>query len=179
MGSWETDRIYAIDPESWSVRNEIEAPGRPYGLTAEGDRLRAVIGEGKDDDRYIYALDPGRGLDLDSKTPCPDLTGSFVAADESTFYLGQMTFRRILEMDGEMGIRRELALPTRCAGIGIGRNGRFYMISGDEELEHLLFGTLDISQSQPQFEPIAPLPDEARSLVFDGARWLVDVAARC
>src|ERR1700729_2506721 len=40
MGSWDTDRVYAIDPRSWSVQHEIESPGKPYGLTAYGDELR-------------------------------------------------------------------------------------------------------------------------------------------
>jgi hypothetical protein len=170
MGSWESDRIYAIDPESWQVRDDIEAPGRPYGLTAMGDELRVVVSLGKDDDRYLYRLDPKDGFDLDSKTPCPDLTGSFLAANDATLYLGQMTFRRILVMEG-VGVQREIALPTRCAGFGFGRHDRFYMISGDDELEHLQFGTLDIAQDRPQFESIRPLPDEARSLAYDGARW--------
>jgi hypothetical protein len=171
IGSWETDRIYSLDPESWKVRDEIEAPGRPYGITAEGDSLRVVVAHGEDDDRYLYRLDPMRGFDLDSKTPCPDLTGSFMAADESTLYLGQMTNRRILVMEDDMAVRREIALPTRCAGFGFGRHERFYMISGDQELEHLQFGTLDVTQDRPQFEAIGALPDEARSLAFDGARW--------
>jgi hypothetical protein len=45
------------------------------------------------------------------------------------------------------------------------------MISGDDELEHLRFGTLDVSASEPQFEAVRSLPDEARSLVYDGSRW--------
>ena len=45
------------------------------------------------------------------------------------------------------------------------------MISGDDELEHLQFGTLDVAQSKPQFESIRPLPDEARSLAYDGSVW--------
>jgi len=172
IGSWDTDKIYSLDPDSWSVRNEIEAPGRPYGLAAEGDVLRVVVAHGEEDDRYLYRLDPRNGFDLGSKTPCPDLTGSFMAADESTLYLGQMTFRRILELEGDVGVRREIALPTRCAGFGFGNHERFYMISGDDELEHLQFGTLDIASGDaPQFEAIRPLPDEARSLAFDGARW--------
>lgn len=173
MGSWETDRIYSIDPESWSVRDEIEAPGKPYGLTAVGDELRVVVSHGNDDDRYLYRLDPYQGFDLDSKTPCPDLTGSYLAADGSTLYLGQMTFRRILVLEGEgdVGVQREIALPTRCAGFGFGHHDRLYMISGDDELEHLEFGTLDVSGSEARFESIRPLPDEARSLAYDGARW--------
>lgn len=171
MGSWDTDRLYAIDPQTWSVRSEIESPGRPYGITAYGNELRVVVAHGEEEDRYLYSVRPDRGFDLDSKTPCPDLTGSFLAADESTLYLGQMTYRRILVMEDDLAVRREIALPTRCAGLGVGRHGRFYMISGDDELEHLQFGTLDITQDTPQFEAIRALPDEARSLAFDGARW--------
>jgi hypothetical protein len=171
MGSWDTDRIYAIDPQSWSVRHEIEAPGKPYGLTAYGDELRVVVAHGEDDDRYLYRLSPDRGFDLGSKTPCPDLTGSYLAADGSTIYLGQMTFRRILVLKPDATVEREIALPTRCAGLGFGPGSRFFMISGDAELEHLNFGTLDISKSEPQFEGMRPLPDEARSLAYDGASW--------
>lgn len=170
-GSWDTDRIYAIDPKTWNVQKEIEAPGKPYGLTAYGKELRAVISHGEEDDRYLYRLDPNQGFDLGSKRECPDLTGSFLAADGSTIYLGQMTFRRILVLDADVAVQREIPLPTRCAGFGFGPGGRFYMISGDTELEHLQFGTLDIAQSQPQFEAIRALPDEARSLAYDGSRW--------
>ena len=171
IGSWETDRIYELDPESWSVRNEIEAPGKPYGITAEGDKLLVVIGEGSEDDRYLYRLDTKNGFDLDSKEPCPDLTGSYVASDGTALYLGQMTYRRILVMRGDVSVDREIALPTRCAGIGLGRQDAFHMISGDDELEHLHFGRLDISNDEARFESIRPLPDEARSLAFDGGRW--------
>jgi hypothetical protein len=171
MGSWDTDRIYAIDPQSWSVRHDIEAPGKPYGITAFGDELRVVIAHGEEDDRYLYRLLPDQGFDLGSKTPCPDLTGSFLTSSGSTIYLGQMTFRRILVLKSDSTIEREIALPTRCAGFSFGPGGRFYMISGDAELEHLQFGTLDISQSEPQFGNIRPLPDEARSLAYDGSQW--------
>lgn len=171
MGSWDTDRLYAIDPQTWSVRSEIESPGRPYGITAYGNELRVVVAHGEEEDRYLYRVRPDRGFDLDSKTPCPDFTGSFLAANGTTLYLGQMGLRRILVLAGGAQIEREVALPTRCAGFGFGRDGRFYMISGDEELEHLQLGTLDASQPNPQFEPIRPLPDEARSLVFDGSQW--------
>lgn len=154
------------------MRDEIVAPGKPYGLAALGDQLRVVVSlGGDDDDRYLYRLDPLQGFDLESKTPCPDLTGSYLAADETTLYLGQMHYRRILVLDGDIGVRREIKLPARCAGIGFGRADRFYMIAGDDELEHLQFGTLDISQNEPSFDALTPLPDEARSLAFDGARW--------
>jgi len=171
MGSWDTDRVYAIDPQTWSVRYEVEAPGKPYGITAYGSELRVVISHGEDDDRYLYRLVPGSGFDLSSKTPCPDLTGSYLASDGETIYLGQMTLRRILVLKPDATIEREIALPARCAGFGFGPGGGFYMISGDAELEQLRFGKLDISRSALRFEEIRPLPDEARSLVHDGSVW--------
>ncbi len=73
MGSWDTDRIYAIDPGTWEVRKEIEAPGKPYGMTAVGNGLRVVVALGDDDDRYLYRFAPDAGFDLNSKTACPDL----------------------------------------------------------------------------------------------------------
>ena len=55
----------------------------------------------------------------------------------------------------DASVEREIALPTRCGGLGFGPQGRFYMILGDAELEHLSFGTLDISQSALRSDPFA------------------------
>jgi hypothetical protein len=170
FGSWETSGIYAVDPHSWEVRREFASPGKPYGMTSMGGELRVVVGLGEDDDRYIYRLNPERGFDLETRVACPDLTGSYLAADGTTLYLGQMTNRRILVLTDDATVQREIALPSRCAGIGFGPGG-FHSIAGDAELEHLKFGRLDVSQSQAAFHEIMPLPDEARSLVYDGKRW--------
>jgi hypothetical protein len=170
MGSWETDRVYVMDPETLQVRSEIQAPGRPYGMVEAGGEMRVVVAHGEDDDRYLYRVRDG-AFDLASKTPCPDLTGSFMTARDSTIYLGQMHYRRILEMNSDYAVRREVALPTRCAGFAFGPDGRFYMISADDEFENLSFGVLDVTQDRPQFEAIRRLPDEARYLLHDGSTW--------
>jgi len=169
-GSWDTDAIYAIDAADWKVREHVAAPGKPYGMTAFGDELRVVVAL-DDDDRYLYRFVPGRGFDPASKVACPDFTGSYLAAGEATVFLGQMGKRRILALNEDSQPLREIALPTRCAGFGFGPHGHFFMISGDDELEHLKFGTLDVSQDAPEFEEIAPIDDNARSLVYDGRRW--------
>jgi hypothetical protein len=170
MGSWATDRVYVVHPETLQVRNEIQAPGRPYGMAAVGDELHAVVAHGDEDDRYLYRVRDG-AFDLASKTPCPDLTGSFMTTRGSTIYLGQMHYQRILEMNSDYTIHRQIALPTRCAGFAFGPGGRFYMISADAEFENLSFGTLDVTQDRPQFESTRPLPDKARYLLHDGSTW--------
>lgn len=170
MGSWETDLVYVMNPQTLQVRNEIQSPGRPYGMAAVGGELRVVVAHGEEDDRYFYRVCDG-AFDLKSKTPCPDLTGSFMTARGSIIYLGQMHYQRILEMNADYAIRRQIALPTRCAGFAFGGDGRFYMISADDEFENLKFGTLDVAQDQPQFDVIRPLPDEARYLLYDGSTW--------
>jgi len=170
MGSWDTDRVYALGPQSLKVTAEIEAPGRPYGIAPLGGELVVVVAHGEEDDRYLYRVRDG-AFDLASKTECPDLTGSFLTTNNSTLYLGQMHNRRILEMGPDYAIRREIALPTRCAGFAFGLDGRFYMISADDEFENLAFGTLDVAQDRPQFERVAALPDEARYLLHDGSTW--------
>lgn len=172
IGSWETDRVSALDPKTLSVREEFAAPGRPYGIAPVGADLRVVVGGfGEDDDRYFYRLTPASGFDSRSQTACPDLTGSHLAAKGDSLYLGQMHNRRILELALDGTIRRAIALPTRCAGFTFGPDGRFHMISADDEFENLQFGTLDIAQAAPGFEAIAPLPDEARGLAHDGTHW--------
>ena len=133
MASWETNGIYGIDPQSWEVRHEFESPGQPFGISGYGEGLLVVISHGDDDDRYLYKLSPERGFDLNSKTPCPDLTGSHLAAQGATVYLGQMHYRRILVLKPDMTIERTIALPTRCGGLGFGPGGGFYIISADEE----------------------------------------------
>jgi hypothetical protein len=171
MGSWDTDKLYAIDTQSWKVTDEVAAPGKPYGLTAFGDELRVVVSIGADDDRYLYRFVPGKGFDANSKMACPDFTGSHLASDGTTIYLGQMGLKRILALDEDGAIQREIALPTRCGGFGFGA-GAFYMISTDEEWENVKFAKLDIAAAAPQAVPIAAIPFEgARALAYDGAAW--------
>jgi outer membrane protein assembly factor BamB len=170
VGCWDTARLYALDPHTGAVREEHEVPGKPFGLASYGGALRAVISLGDDDDRYFFTCVPGAGIDLESKTACPDLTGSHLAADGDTLYLGQMTNGRILALDAAGTIVREIPLPTRCAGFGFG-GGASYMISTDDEFEDLTLATFTFREAQPQFEAIAALPTEARSLAFDGTSW--------
>jgi hypothetical protein len=170
VGCWATSHLYALDPATWSVLDEVPAPGRPYGMASFGGALHVVVSIGEEDDRYLYRFVPGQGFDAASKAACPQLTGSHLATDGKTLYLLQMTNARILALDSERSASREIALPSRCGGIGFGF-GAFYMISADEELENLKLATLDIKLDHPPLAPVAALPPEARALVSDGTAW--------
>jgi len=170
MGSWDTDRLYAIDPQRWQVVEEVAAPGKPYGIAVWGDALRVVVSIGEEDDRYLYRFVPGKGFDSESKTPCPDFTGSHLASNGTTLYLGQMGNRRILALGENDSVLREIALPTRCGGFGF-RDGTLYMISADDEFENLQLATLDVRVTDPALAPVAAIPFDARSLAFDGKLW--------
>ncbi len=171
VGCWDTSRLYAIDPKTWSVLDEVAAPGKPFGLASFAGALRVVISDGgKDDDRYFYRFVPGQGFDAESKSACPDFTGSHLTSDGDTLYLGQMHEQRILALDASGSVLRAIALPSRCGGFGFA-SGAFYMISSDEEFENLHLATLDVRLERPALATVAALPAEARGLAFDGTAW--------
>jgi hypothetical protein len=168
VGSWDTDKLYAIDTKTFDVVDEIAPPGKPYGLAKFGDALSVVVAL-DDDDRYLFRFRPGRGFD--NKVACPDVTGSHLAADSSTLYLCQQGKRRILALDDRGGVEREIALPARCGGFAFDGAGNSFMIAADAEFEKLEFARIDLQQSAPEVEPIASLQIDGRALSFDGASW--------
>jgi hypothetical protein len=170
IGSWDTGKLYGMDARRWTVTLEVEAPGRPFGVASVDGALRVVVAL-DDDDRYLFRFTPEGGFDASSKKPCPDLTGSHLAADGSTLYLCQQGKRRILELDDREEVRREIALPTRCGGFAFAASGDCRMLSADEEFDNLTFARIDLRQDAPAAEPIAPINAEARALTFDGELW--------
>jgi hypothetical protein len=169
MGSWETNHIYCIDPQTWTVKEDVAAPGQPYGIAPLGGALHVVVSlGGDDDDRYLFRFVPGRGFDSSSQRPCPDLTGSHLASDGKQLFLGQMHNQRIVTLDAQGQIAREIPLPTRCGGFGFGPGGTLYMISADEEFEKLELATLALDG---KMTALAPIEFGARSLAYDGKAW--------
>jgi len=171
IGSWDTDRIYELDPKSGVVRNEFPAPGKPFGLAAFEDGLRVVVSDnGEADDRYLYRFAADTGFDLASKAPCPDVTGSHLAAHGGELYLAQLHNRRILVLAGDVSVKREIALPSQIAGMAF-RNGKLFVIAADDEFEDLRFAELTGDPGKPQLAEIARLPSVARCLASDGEVW--------
>lgn len=170
VGSWETDKLYGMDPQSWAVVNEVAAPGRPYGIAPFDGSLYVVVALGEDDDRYLFRFRPEVGFD--NKLPCPDLTGSHLAADDRDLYLCQQGLRRILVIDTNVTVKREIALPTRIGGFNLGPGAQGFILSGDEEWENLKLAQIDLRQSAPPVgDVVAAVPFEARGLAYDGSAW--------
>jgi hypothetical protein len=171
VGAWDTGKLYAIDTQKWSVTEDVTPPGRPFGIAAFEGGLSVVVAL-EDDNRYLFRFKPGSGFDAKSKRACPDFTGSHLAADGTNLYLCQQGKRRILMLDADANVQREIALPTRCAGLAFRAPGSCFIISADEEFEKLGLAHLDVRQDAPADEPVATFPfDGARGLTFDGTTW--------
>ena len=101
MGSRTTRRIYAIEPATWTVREETTAPGTPWGMTVVGDELRVLCGETDEDNRIVRRFIPGHGFKSQDALPCPDDTGSQLSYDGDRLYVSQWYNERILSLDDE------------------------------------------------------------------------------
>ena len=170
----ESHRIYAMDPSSWELRDEVKTPGAPFGMTMVGDELRAVIGVGDDDDdRYIYRFIPGHGFKND-RLACPDLSGVHLAFDGDTLFLSQAHNMRILALDDKASVIREIPLARRPVGMTI-HGGCFYLVTADEDWKNHQLTKVDAHGEMPFATTLASLAFGARGLAFDGARfWTSD-----
>ncbi len=170
VGAWETDSIYAIDPETGAVRGTIAAPGKPYGLAVLNGTIYAVLAVGEADDRYLYKFSPAHGFDESSKVALPDLSGSHLASDGEQLYLLQMGKRQIVTLDGNGAMKREIPSKTRFAGITIA-SGALYGIAGDDELDNLYLAKIDASGAEASATGIAKVAESTRGLAHDGTNF--------
>ncbi|MEO9263486.1 MAG: hypothetical protein ABI282_05290 [Candidatus Baltobacteraceae bacterium] len=169
IGAWGTQRLYAIDPQKWTVREEAPVPGKPFGMTVIGDELRVLIAI-DDDDRYIYRFVPGHGIKTEGRIPCPDLTGSHLAYDGDTLFVSQNANRRILALDAKGNEVREIPLERRPLGMTIA-DGCFYLLTGNDENDDVEFTRVDARGTTPVVSALATVPFDARALAYDGARF--------
>ncbi|GAC1406438.1 MAG: hypothetical protein NVSMB64_12100 [Candidatus Velthaea sp.] len=171
MGSRETRRMYAIDPKTWSARDEGEAPGTPWGLTVVGDELRVLCGEGPDDTRVIRKFIPGKGFSKSEKIDAPEDTGSQLGFDGDSLYVVQWYRKRILALDDRGTVGTIVHAPHELCGLTI-TSGRFYCIATDNEGTGPYWLTcIDARGGGVKSTDLAIIPFPARSLAFDGERF--------
>jgi outer membrane protein assembly factor BamB len=166
MGSRDLHRIYAIDPESWTVLKETEAPGIPWAAVAINGEVRFTIGEGADDDRYVYRYTTEAGFS--KMFACPEFTGSYLSFDGKNLYLSQWYKHRIMKFDANGNVIREIDVGAEICGHAFA-NESIYVLRGQEQPnENWQIARLDPQEEKPQVKDIAVVPFACRSLTFDG-----------
>ncbi len=171
FGSRDLRRIYRIDLSTWKVAEEMEAPGIPWAAVSTGKELRFTIGEGDDDDRYIWRFIPGQGFVPNERLACPDFTGSYLSYDGMHLYLSQWYKKRILQLDSAGKILRTIEVGAEICGHAFA-NGAFYVLRGEEQPnESWRIARLDPREETPRVEDLAEVPFASRSLTFDGSRF--------
>jgi hypothetical protein len=169
LGSRDRRMLYVIDPESWKVRQEITPPGIPWAAVSTGDGLRMTIGEGADDDRYVYRVTPEGGFS--NRFACPDFTGSYLSYDGEHLYLSQWYKQRILQLSEKGDIVRAISVGGEISGHTY-LEGMIYVLRGTEaDSESWHIARLDPRQDNPEVEDLASIPFACGSLAFDGAQF--------
>jgi hypothetical protein len=169
MGSRDLRRIYKIDISTWDVSLETEAPGIPWAAVALNGELRFTIGEGAEDDRYVYRYAPEAGFE--KLFACPDFTGSYLSFDGEHLYLSQWYKQRILKFDGAGEVIGKIDIGAEICGHTF-VDGLIYVLRGQEHPnEDWHLALLDPRQETPVVKDLARVPFASRSLTFDGANF--------
>jgi hypothetical protein len=169
LGSWETQRIYGIVPQRFTVFEEANAPGRPVGMVSVGEELRVVCSEGSEDSRFIRRYIPGHGFKMNERIPCPDDTGSFLAFDGIHLWVSQRYNRRILEFDAQYRVLSQISLDAQI--IGIAWIGGFLYASTWHGKENGGCKLARVLHRSTTIDYVASLPFAAISLAHDGTRF--------
>jgi sugar lactone lactonase YvrE len=171
LGSIETERLYAVAPNTWTVNDEIPVPGKPWGMTVAGDELRVLLGQTDEDHRTIYRVVPGHGLKQSSGIPCPGDTGSHLSYDGDRLFVSQWYNKRIVAIDDAGGTTSIVDVPHEICGHTI-VHGCFYCITTDDETSGAYFLTrVDARGEQPVSTDLLSIPFNARGLAYDGERF--------
>lgn len=171
MGSRDLRRIYRINPKTWSVLEEMAAPGIPWAAVSTGEALRFTLGEGAEDDRYLRRFTPGAGFSETERIACPEFTGSYLSYDGGHLYLSQWYEHRILKLNPSGKIMRAIDVGEEICG-HVFMDGMLYVLRGTEQGgEAWRIARLDPREESPVVEDLARVPFQCRSLTFDGANF--------
>jgi hypothetical protein len=169
MGSRDLRRVYAIDPVKWEVLQEVDPPGIPWAAVAINGEVSFTIGEGADDDRYVYRYTTEAGFS--KMFACPEFTGSYLSFDGGNLHLSQWYKHRILKFDENGNVMREIDIGAEICGHAF-VDGSLYVLRGKEQPnEEWRIARLDPQQETPELKDIAVVPFASRSLTFDGTSF--------
>jgi hypothetical protein len=174
MGSRETKRIYAINPQAWTVGAEFAAPGTPYGMTAVGKELRVLCSEGAEDNRIVRRLVPGVGFDATWQLPCPDDSGSQLSYDGVRLHVSQWYPKKVMAVGAGGKVERVIQAPHGICG-QVFVEGVLYLVTTDaEETTEYWLTRVDVASAgagAAKCEDVARIPFQARALTWDGEKF--------
>lgn len=171
MGSLDNQRIYKIDPDSWTVEWECAAPGNPFGIVVVKEELRILCGETPEDYRNIRRCIPGHGFDTQFKLPCPDDTGSQLGYDGQNLHVSQWYSQKVLALGSDGQVERAYDAPHGICGQVIIEDIIYLATTDDEETDNYFLTRIDLRGTEPKAEDIARIPFPARALAFDGTHF--------
>ncbi|MBI2815171.1 MAG: hypothetical protein HYX71_12910 [Opitutae bacterium] len=171
MGSIGTQRLYALNPATWTVGWETAAPGNPWGMASVGTELRVICGETDEDNRVIRRCVPGQGFDPGFRIPCPDLTGAQLGWDGQRLTVSQWYPKKLLTLGAGGKVERVIQVPHGICGQVV-VDGCFYLVTTDaEETAEYWLTRVDPRPATPRIDDLARIPFQARALAFDGKNF--------
>lgn len=174
LSSRDLGTLYRIDVADWKATEEVKPPGVIWAAVATNDGWRFTIGEGPDDDRYVYRYTATDGFS--QLFACPEFAGSYLSFDGEFIYLSQWYKGRLLQYDSKGNIQRTIVAGPEICGHTFA-HGMLYVLRGRENTdapekeEEWRIARLDPREEQPDAEDLATIPFAARSLAFDGQRF--------
>jgi len=171
-------RLYAIDPQTWSIQREFVPPCESLGITFTGSDFRLILAPAIDepdlerDHRYVYTFSPGAGFA--ECFVCPGNSGSFLAYANGTLYVSQAWDKKLIELDERGAAVRDVQLERRPVGMTI-VDGAFYLATVDDAWDDGRLDRLGINDDASAIQPLRTFPFKPRSVAFDGKRfWVAD-----
>ncbi|GAC1659592.1 MAG: hypothetical protein NVS9B12_13070 [Vulcanimicrobiaceae bacterium] len=165
MGSIDSQRIYAIDPQSWTVTQEWAAPGKPWGIAAVHDELRVLCGETPEDHRIIRRFVPGRGFEPGG-FGAPEDTGSQLGFDGRHLTVSQWYKKQLLTLKDDGTVFRTLSSPHGICGQVVVAGAFFLLTTDNEESNDYFINKIDPAKGTTL--DVARVPFHGRALAYDG-----------
>jgi outer membrane protein assembly factor BamB len=168
LGSLVERKLYALDPQRWTVERTFDVPGLPYGLGPVDGELLLLLSVGDEDHRIIYHVDPNTGVRATGTLTCPGDTGSHLSSDGERLYVSQWYNKTIVAVDRAGKEVETIALPHEICG-HTRVDGRFYCVTTDDETS----GRYYLTRVEPggRSEDLAAINFDARGLAFDGTNF--------
>ncbi len=169
LSSRDEGRICRLKAGEWKVEEEIHPPGIAWAAVMAKGVLYFTIGEGSNDERYIYRYTADEGFIR--LFACPEFTGSYLSFDGESLYLSQWYKKRILKMNAAGNVLHEIEVGGEISGHTY-VDGFIYVLRGREKPEEeWRLARLDPREETPVLEDLASVPFATRSLAFDGERF--------